>query len=127
MADLKPAPVPTAAQIEMAGGIEGLADKIALQEDNPYAFQDTITWTDKDCAQMYNNAEASYSSFTLIQLITNVYNMDMGDPLIWVPGWIIIKYTLLLLNYPFAFSGLNVGRISMWTNGYIANDINMMR
>lgn len=30
MADLKPAPVPTAAQIEMAGGIEGLADKIAL-------------------------------------------------------------------------------------------------
>jgi len=30
MADAKPAPTPTAAQIEMAGGIDGLAEKIAI-------------------------------------------------------------------------------------------------
>ena len=64
---------------------------------------------------------------TLIQLISNVYNMDMGDPFIWVPFWLPIKYIFFFLNWPWAFTGDNVGRISMWTNGYLKNDVNMMR
>ena len=120
-------PDPTAAQIALAGGDSDLAAKIAIAQESPYTFPEGVSWTDKDCAQLYNDQEAAFSTMTLVQLITNVYNMDMGDPLIWVPGWIFVKYFLMFLNWPFAFAGLNAGRISMWTNGYIANDINMMR
>jgi hypothetical protein len=50
MADAKPAPVPTPAMIEIAGEIDGLAEKIAISAENPYAFAEGVTWTDKDCA-----------------------------------------------------------------------------
>lgn len=50
MADAKAAPVPTASMIAMAGGIDGLAEKIAISAENPYAFAEGVTWTDKDCA-----------------------------------------------------------------------------
>ena len=50
MADAKPAPVPTAAMIKLAGGIDGLAEKIAISAENPYSFPEGVTWTDKDCA-----------------------------------------------------------------------------
>ena len=52
--------------------------------------------------------------------------MDMGDPLAWFYPWKIAMYVFVFLNYPFSWSGLNLGRISMWTNGYIKNDVNNM-
>jgi hypothetical protein len=52
--------------------------------------------------------------------------MDMGDPLAWFYPWKIAMYVFVFLNYPFSWSGLNLGRISMWTNGYVKNDINNM-
>ena len=110
---------PNAEQIKLAGGDTGLAAKIAIAQENPYKFPDSVTWEDKDCAQLFNDQEAAFSTMTLIQLISNVYNMDMGDPFIWVPFWLPIKYIFFFFNWPWAFSGLNVGRISMWTNGYL--------
>jgi hypothetical protein len=59
-------------------------------------------------------------------MISNIYNMDMGDPLTPIPLWLPFKYIFLFLNWPFAWSGLNVGRISMWTNGYIKNNVTML-
>jgi hypothetical protein len=59
-------------------------------------------------------------------MATNLVNMDNGDALTWVPLWKLFAYTILLLNYPFSWSGLNLGRISMFTNGFVKNSENNM-
>ena len=51
-----------------------------------------------------------------------MWNMDSGDPLTWFPLWEIP--VVFILRYPFALSGNNAGRISMWSLGYIKNFIN---
>ena len=52
----------------------------------------------------------------------------MGDPLAWFWPWKNFMYIIFVfLNYPFSWSGLNLGRISMWTNGYIKNNVNNMQ
>ena len=53
--------------------------------------------------------------------------MDMGDPLAWFWPWKSFVWIFVFLGYPFSWSGLNLGRISMWTNGYIKNDVNNMQ
>ena len=99
--------------------------KFADAMANPYMFP-TVKPTDKDCSVFFNMAEQNYSSFALIQTISNVVNMDMGDPLAWFFPWKFAMYVLVFGNYLFSWSGLNGGRISMWTNGYVKNYENDM-
>lgn len=74
--------------------------------------------------------EQNYSTWVLIQTISNIVNMDMGDPLAWFFPWKVLMYgfffPFLFGNYAFSWSGLNLGRISMWTNGFIKNSENNM-
>ena len=105
---------------------EATLTKFATAAASPYLFPQGVTATDTDCSVFFNMAEQDYSSFTLIQTIANVVNMDMGDPLAWFWPWKIAMYIFAFLNYPFAWSGLNGGRISMWTNGYVKNAENQM-
>jgi len=48
---------------------------------SPYAFPGDQEWTDVDCAAIFNMEESQYSTWTLIQLIANLLNIDSGDPL----------------------------------------------
>ena len=105
---------------------EATLTKFADAAANPYLFPQGVTATDTDCSVFFNMAEQDYSSFTLIQTISNAVNMDMGDPLAWFWPWKLAMYIFVFLNYPFAWSGLNGGRISMWTNGYVKNAENQM-
>ena len=54
----------------------------------------------------------------------------MGDPIAWFWPWKVAMYLFvfpfLFGNYPWSWSGLNLGRVSMWTNGYIKNFENDM-
>ena len=100
--------------------------KIDMANKSPYMFPADIEWTDKDCASMFNMEEANFSMWVLLQLISNIVNMDMGDPLAWFFPWKLAMYVFVFLNYPFSWSGLNLGRISMWTNGYVKNAANNM-
>lgn len=59
-------------------------------------------------------------------MISNSANMEFGDPIAWIPGWKLFAYLFLFLNYPWSWSGLNMGRISMWSNGFVKNSENNM-